>query len=106
MPSRKARSTRSRKRGGGLKEDALATLKDHGIKTDHSGLDKFLLSIGLHKAVQKGDYTYFSHRQGIGRASEFKLIVWKTNDHPHIDLTKEKYDIPKPYEILFTSYDD
>jgi hypothetical protein len=103
MPKRK--TMRRKQRGGGLKEDALATLKEHGIKTDHSGLDKFLLSIGLHKAVQKGDYTYFSHREGFGRSSEYQLIVWKTNDHPHIDLTKEKYDIPRPYEILFTVYD-
>jgi len=51
MPKRK--TIRRKQRGGGLKEDALATLKEHGIKTDNASLEHFAGTIGLGKIVKK-----------------------------------------------------
>ena len=95
MPKRK--TMRRKQRGGGLKEDALATLKDHGIKTDNPSLEHFAGTIGIDEMVKKGDYTYLYYRNGVGQGASYQLVSWKTSDHPHIDLTKS---IPKPNSIL------
>ena len=44
MPKRK--TMRRKQRGGGLKEDALAALKKHGVDTSRSGLETFLFDSG------------------------------------------------------------